>query len=136
MSLLKPIGATTTWIASPILPAIETSDCFWPGPGDGEARQRPQDQRGDEDDPAGALEEDRGALPQPDGDVAQARHLIFGQFHHEAPPPPFTTVRRMTIAASKAPTTPDDIEAEQDQALQADPGPTLRAGMKAPMISV
>ena len=50
MSWLKPIGATTTWMPSAMLPAIETSDCFWPGPACGKLAQRPQDDGGDEDD--------------------------------------------------------------------------------------
>jgi hypothetical protein len=32
MSRLKPMGFTSTSMPAPILPAIETSLCLWPGP--------------------------------------------------------------------------------------------------------
>jgi hypothetical protein len=106
MSLLKPIGATTVWIPSAIWPAIDTSDCFSPGPACGKLASAHK-----------IMVVARMIVPARFRKIAARCHRpmrtsdrrgiwYLGSSIMKWPPPPFTTVRRSTSDASSAPTIP------------------------------
>ena len=93
-----------------------------------EAGQGPQDDGRDEDDPAGALKEDRRALPQAKRDIGQPRHLIFGQFHHERAAAALDHGVAQDERGKQRADDPGDVQAEHDEALHADAGADASRG--------
>ena len=129
MSWLKPIGATTTSMPVGDMAGDRDVGLLLARPGLREAGQRPQHDRGDEDDRAGALQEDHRALPQADARRrVSGGQLIFGQLHHEAAAAALDHRAAEHQRGEQRADDAGDVEPEQHQPLQAD----ARADGRAP----
>ena len=94
-----------------------------------ERRQEPDQHHHREDRGAGALQEHHGARVEADGDAAQLRNLVVGQFQHEwrrgvVAPEEMIGDERHAERAENA----GGVEAEHHEALQAEEAPDLPVG--------